>query len=147
MIPAEEANVKLRRVTFRFISDPAAQVAHLLDPRANAEFYLTQIVSHHSRRAVEAFLERANARGLAIPGLFGIFYYRSANPKTLQSLSGFLPVPVGQLTNEFASGATPEQVCARTIRELSQAGVRHFYISNLPVGRAAATLHRVLALI
>jgi 5,10-methylenetetrahydrofolate reductase len=127
-------------------ADPAAQIEHLLDAHATAEFYLTQIVSHHSRGAVEAFLEQANARGLAIPGLFGVFYYRSANPKTLQSLSGFLPVPVEQLTREFTAGATPEQVCARTIRELSQAGVRHFYISNLPIGRAAATLHRVLTL-
>jgi 5,10-methylenetetrahydrofolate reductase len=128
-------------------ANPADQVNHLLDEHATAEFYLTQIVSHHNRAAVEAFLGQAAARGVAIPGLFGIFYYRSANPTTLHGLSAFLPVPVEQLTNEFAAGATPEQVCARTIRGLSEAGVRHFYISNLPVGRAAATLHRVLALV
>jgi 5,10-methylenetetrahydrofolate reductase len=127
-------------------ANPVAQVDHLLDSHATAEFYLTQIVSHHSRGAVASFLEQANARGLALPGLFGVFYYRSANPQTLHALSGFLPVPVAELTTEFAAGATPEQVCARTIRELSEAGVRHFYISNLPIGRAAATLHRVLSL-
>src|ERR1044072_2306791 len=32
-------------------SHAAAQVQHLLDDRATAEFYLTQIVSHHSRPA------------------------------------------------------------------------------------------------
>jgi 5,10-methylenetetrahydrofolate reductase len=127
-------------------ADPAAQVRHLLDEHANAEFFLTQIVSHHSRAAVEAFLEESAGRGLNIPGLFGVFYYRSANPNTLKILSGFLPVPAGQLAKEFAEGATPDEVCARSIRALSQAGVRHFYISNLPVGRAAATIQRVLAM-
>jgi 5,10-methylenetetrahydrofolate reductase len=126
-------------------ANPAAQVGHLLDDHANAEFFLTQIVSHHSRPAVEAFLEESAGRGLNMPGLFGIFYYRSANPKTLKILSEFLPVPAGPLAREFGEGATPDEVCARSIRALSQAGVRHFYISNLPVGRAAATLHRVLA--
>ncbi len=123
----------------------AAQVGHLLDEHANAEFYLTQIVSHHTASAVQGFLEEAAARGLTMPGLFGVFYYRSANPKTLKLLGEFLPVPAEELTREFAGGATPDEVCARSIRELSAAGVRHFYISNLPVGRAAATLQRVLA--
>jgi 5,10-methylenetetrahydrofolate reductase len=126
-------------------ANPAAQVDHLLDDHANAEFFLTQIVSHHSRAAVEAFLEEAHARGLEIPGLFGVFYYRSANPRTLDLLSEFLPVPAGSLAREFGEGATPDQICARSIRALTEAGVRHFYISNLPVGRAAATLQRVLA--
>jgi len=41
---------------------------------------------------------------------------------------------------EIAAGASPEEVCARSIRELSASGVRHFYVSNLPVGRAATTI-------
>lgn len=125
-------------------SDADAQVAHLLDEHANAEFFLTQIVSHHSRVSVERFLEAARRRGLSQPGLFGVFYYRSANPKTLAALSGFLPVPVEGLTREFAQGATAEEVCARSIRALADAGVRHFYISNLPLGRAATTLQRII---
>lgn len=125
-------------------SDADAQVAHLLDEHANAEFFLTQIVSHHSRVSVERFLEAARRRGLSQPGLFGVFYYRSANPKTLAALSGFLPVPVDGLTREFAQGATAEEVCARSIRALADAGVRHFYISNLPLGRAATTLQRII---
>jgi len=125
-------------------ADAAGQVGHLLDEHANAEFYLTQIVSHHSRTRVERFLEEAERRQLALPGLFGVFYYRSANSKTLAALRGFLPVPADELTEEFAAGATPEEVCARSIRALTDAGARHFYISNLPIGRAAATLRRIL---
>lgn len=126
--------------------DCAAQVGHLLDEHANAEFYLTQIVSHHSRAAVERFLAEGARRGLAKPGLFGLFYYRSANPRTLSALRSFLPVPVDELKAEFAAGASPEEVCARSVRALAAAGAKHFYISNLPLGRAAATLRRILEL-
>jgi 5,10-methylenetetrahydrofolate reductase len=127
-------------------SDPASQVGHLLDERAYAEFYLTQIVSHHSVGRVEAFLEEGQKRGLALPGMFGVFYYRSANPKTLGALRSFLPVPSEELTREFAEGVSPDEVCARSLRALARAGVRHIYVSNLPIGRAAATLRRVIAL-
>jgi 5,10-methylenetetrahydrofolate reductase len=122
----------------------AAQVGHLLEEHANADFYLTQVVSHHSRDKVERFLEEGERRRLSLDGLFGIFYYRSANPKTLEALQGFLPVPAEALTREFEAGATAEDICARSIRALTAAGVRHFYISNLPLGRAAQTLHRIL---
>jgi 5,10-methylenetetrahydrofolate reductase len=128
-------------------ADAASQVGHLLDEHATAEFYLTQIVSHHSRARVERFLEEAERRQLALPGLFGVFYYRSANPKTLAALRGFLPVPAEELTGEFGAGATPDEDCARSIRALTDAGARHFYISNLPIGRAAPTLHKVLEMV
>ena len=62
-----------------------------------------------------------------------MFYYRSANPATLEMLSRFLPVPIDELRAEFAAGATPVDVCARSIRELRGLGVRHFYVSNLPL--------------
>ena len=127
-------------------ADAATQVRFLMSDRVTAEFYLTQIVSHHSRPQVERFLEEADRQDVALPGLFGVFYYRSANARTLQTLKDFLPVPVDELTREFGSGASAEEVCARSIRELRAAGVRHFYISNLPLGRAAATLDRVMAL-
>jgi 5,10-methylenetetrahydrofolate reductase len=127
--------------------NPATQVQHLMDDRVTAEFYLTQIVSHYSRPAVEAFLAEAARRGLPLPGMFGVFYYRSAKAATLKTLSQFLPVPVDELQAEFAAGATPEAVCARSIRELTASGVRHFYVSNLPIGRAAATLQRILSLV
>jgi len=126
-------------------ADVERQVGHLLDGRTTAEFYLTQIVSHHSRDRVGRFIAEAERRGLAIPGVFGVFYYRSANARTLQALKSFLPVPADELTAEFAAGATADDICARTIRELREAGARHFYISNLPLQRAARTLRSILS--
>jgi len=117
------------------------QVDFLLDPNFTAEFFLTQVVSHHDLPAVSQFIDAARRRGVEAPGVFGVFYYRSANAKTLNLLRSFLPVPVDGLTREFAEGATAEDVCARTLRGLIDAGARHFYISNLPVLRA----HHVLA--
>ena len=64
-------------------ADAARQVDFLLDENANADFYLTQIVSHHDAEAVERFVREAEHRQLTLPGVFGVFYYRSANPKTL----------------------------------------------------------------
>ena len=125
-------------------ADPALQVRYLLDEDVHAEFFLTQIVSRHDAPKVEAFVAEAARRGLRLPGVFGVFYYRSANPRTLERLREFLPVPVDALVQEFASGATPEAVCGRTIRALMDAGARHFYISNLPGGSAVATFSRIL---
>ena len=45
-----------------------SQVGHLLDEHATAEFYLTQIVSHHSRDRVREFVAEADRRGLTMPG-------------------------------------------------------------------------------
>src|SRR5215217_4706921 len=43
-------------------ANAATQVAHLLDSHITAEYYLTQIVSHHSRPEVERFLAEASRR-------------------------------------------------------------------------------------
>lgn len=122
----------------------STQVDYLLDEHFNAEFYLTQVVSHLDLKPVERFMAEARTRGVTIPGMFGVFYYRSANPKTLEVLRDFLPVPAEPLAAEFAAGATPVDVCARTLRALMDIGARHFYISNLPLGRATATLHAIM---
>jgi len=124
--------------------DPARQVEYLADRDFNAEFYLTQIVSHHDVAPVARFIEAAAQRGVTQPGIFGVFYYRSANPRTLKALKAFLPVPIDGLTREFAEGATPEDVCARSIRALHDVGVRHFYISNLPIARAQHVLADIM---
>jgi 5,10-methylenetetrahydrofolate reductase len=121
-------------------ADPERQIDYLVAPQFTAEFYLTQIVSHHTIAPVARFVELSQKRGVALPGVFGVFYYRSANPRTLELLKAFLPVPVEGLTREFAAGASPEDVCARTIRALLDAGARHFYVSNLPIGRAQQVL-------
>jgi len=126
-------------------ADAERQVDFLLAPNFNAEFYLTQVVSHHDLPAVARFIESANRRGVTLPGVFGVFFYRSANPRTLDVLRGFLPVPVEGLTREFAAGATAEEVCARTLRGLVDAGARHFYISNLPAARAQSVLASIVA--
>ncbi len=124
-------------------ADPVRQV-EFLQSNFYADFFLTQIVSHHQADRVVAFLEAFRSAGLSMPGVFGVFYYRSANPKTLQMLSEFLPVPVDALGQEFAAGATPIDVCARTIRFLIDAGAKHFYVSNLPAKKTAQTLHAIL---
>jgi len=50
------------------------------------------------------------------------------------------------LTAEFSGGATPAQVCARTLRTLLDVGAKHFYISNLPLAGAGRTLAKILEL-
>lgn len=124
--------------------DPAAQVGYLLAQHATADFYLTQIVSHHDPTPVARFLDEGRRRELTTPGLFGVFYYRSANPRTLATLSRFLDVPAEALTREFEAGATADEVCASTIRALRDLGASHFYLSNLPIGRAAQALSAVM---
>jgi 5,10-methylenetetrahydrofolate reductase len=121
------------------------QVEYLSSPDFHAEFYLTQVVSHHDTAKVQRFLQVAQARKLALPGVFGVFFYRSANPRTLDALKAFLPVPAEALMREFSDGASAEEICARTIRALLDAGVRRFYISNLPVGRATTAIASILA--
>ena len=125
-------------------ADPERQVDYLGAENFHAEFFLTQVVSHHHAGQVARFVAAAERRGLQLPGIFGVFYYRSANARTLDALNSFLPVPVEGLTREFAGGATPEDVCARTIRTLMDVGARHFYISNLPVARARQVLASIL---
>ena len=78
---------------------------------------------------------------MTLPGIFGVFYYRSANPKTLETLKQFLPVPAEGLMQEFAAGERRSRVCARTIRAPARRRrAATIYVSNLPVGRARQTL-------
>jgi len=125
--------------------NPTQQVDFLLDEQFSAEFFLTQIVSHLDLDPLKRFLDEAHRRSVTLPGMFGVFYYRSASPKTLAVLSSFMPVPVQALGVEFASGASPEDVCARTIRAVRSLGVRHIYVSNLPMDDAATTLAAIRA--
>jgi hypothetical protein len=117
-------------------ADAESQVRYLVDPEFTAEYYLTQI----DAAPVGRFLEATTKHGVTLPGVFGVFYYRSANPRTLQTLSRFLPVPVEALAAEFERGATPLEVCARTMQAMMRLGVRNFYVSNLPLVGAASML-------
>jgi hypothetical protein len=123
------------------------QVSYLLDQRFEAEFYLTQIVSHHSIGAVERFLTEAERRGVPYPGVFGVFLYRSASPATLAKLADFFPVPAAELTREFASGMTPEEICAKSVRVLREAGAEKVYLSNLGVHQVEARYRRIIDLL
>jgi 5,10-methylenetetrahydrofolate reductase len=125
--------------------DATEQADYLAADCFTAEFYLTQIVSHLNVSPVERFLNEMRRRGLdGVPGIFGVFYYRSANPQTLATLGRFLPIPADGLMAEFSGGATPVDICARTLRAMMDLGARHFYISNLPLGRASSTLNAIL---
>jgi 5,10-methylenetetrahydrofolate reductase len=127
--------------------DAAEQVGFLLAKDAFADFFLTQIVSHHDLRPVEAFLSEALVQGLEAPGVFGVFYYRSANPKTLARLAKFMRVPAAEITAEFESGLSADEICASTIRELFGRGVRHVYLSNLDPDDAPERLKAIRALL
>jgi 5,10-methylenetetrahydrofolate reductase len=123
------------------------QVDFLLDERFEADFYLTQIVSHHSIGAVERFLTEARRRGVSYPGVFGVFLYRSANPATLAKLGDFFPVPAADLTREFAAGMTSDEICAKSVRMLREVGADKVYLSNLGFHQVEARYRRIVELL
>lgn len=125
----------------------AEQVGLLLDEGHGADYFLTQVISHHDMEPVDRFLEEAGRRGVTTPGLFGVFFYRSANPSTLRRLAHFLPVPAEGLRREFESGLTAEEICARTVRALAQRGINKVYVSNLAAEDAVSRLRAVEALV
>lgn len=120
--------------------DPAGQVGLIRSPAFCADFFLTQIVSHHDLDAVQRFLA---ALGPGATALFGVFHWRSANPKTLKALARFLPVPAEGLTREFGAGVPPDEIAARSIRALRGLGVRHVYLSNLSPDDAPERLEAI----
>ncbi len=126
---------------------PSEQVDFLMDPRFEGDFYLTQIVSHHSIRSVEAFLDEARRRGVPYPGVFGVFLYRSANPATLGKLGDFFPVPAAELAREFEAGMSPEEICAKTVRMLREVGADKVYLSNLGFQQVDARYRRIVDLL
>jgi hypothetical protein len=113
-------------------AEPDRQAEYLAASNFNAEFYLTQVVSHHDADRVARFVAATERKGVTLPALFGVFFYRSANPKTLAALESFLPVPTDALAREFAAGATAEDVCAE-------------HDPHADGGRRAAFLHQQLA--
>ena len=125
--------------------DVQKQVEYLGSDHFSADFYLTQVVSHHSADRVEAFLEECDRRGVSHPGIFGVFYYWSAHPGTLGRLGEFFPVPADELTREFDAGASPEEVLGKTLDALRAAGAEKVYISNLGHRRVQDRLAKVIA--
>src|SRR6185295_2448179 len=119
------------------------QVEFMLHPEYSADFYLAQIVSHYQTRAIDEFINEVERAGVKIPGIFGVFYYRTANPKTFAMLSRFLPIPVEELTRDFDANIHPEEICARSVHALLQRGVNNIYVSNLPMPTATQTFSRI----
>jgi 5,10-methylenetetrahydrofolate reductase len=123
------------------------QLNYLMDERFEADFFLTQIVSHHSVREVERFVTESLRRGVPYPGVFGVFLYRSANLATLKRLSEFFPVPAAELTREFDAGMTPEEICAKTVRTLREVGADKVYLSNLGFQQVEARYRKIMELL
>lgn len=123
--------------------EPERQAQFAAAPEFVADFVLTQVVSHHSLDRVERFRRELARLDVELPVVWGVFFYRSANSRTLERLGRFFPVPAAEIAHEFREGARPEEICARSIRALRDAGVDKVYVSNL--GRdAAGDLARVL---
>jgi len=124
--------------------DPEQQVRFLLEGQETADYFLTQVVSHHRIEEVDRFLDVLDREKLSIPGMVGIFHYRSANPTTLKRLQAFLPVPEAELTREFGvEGASAHEVTSRTLRALHERGLFHTYVSNLQPRTAARDLRLI----
>jgi hypothetical protein len=126
------------------LKDPEEQLGFVGAPDAHADFALGQVVSHHALREVERFLEARERTAPHLPVVFGVFFYRSANPATLATLGGFFPVPAGEIVRDFESGLDAEEICARSIRALRAAGADKVYVSNLGNRGAAPRLRRIL---
>ncbi len=60
-------------------------------------------------------------------------------------LRQFIPVPIDALVAEFASGLLAIDICARSICRLMALGIRHFYVSNLPLLGAVPTMSAILS--
>lgn len=124
--------------------EPERQAQFVGAPEFAADFVLTQVVSHHSLDRVERFRRELARLDVELPVVWGVFLYRSANPRTLERLGRFFPVPAAEIVREFREGARPEDICARSIRALREAGVDKVYVSNLGSRDAAGDLTRVL---
>src|SRR5262249_54803258 len=107
------------------------------------DFYMAQIVSHYQPRAIDEFVNETHRLGVKIPGIYGVFYYRTPNPRTFSMLSKFLPVPLGVFKEDFARKVPPEEIFARSVDPLVQRGVKNVYVSNLPMSTAGQTFTRV----
>jgi len=121
------------------------QVEFLLYPEYSADFYMAQIVSHYQSQSIDEFLNETVRLGVKIPGIFGVFYYRSPNSNTLALLSKFFPVPIEELKKDFEANQSPDEICALSVHALFRRGLKNVYISNLPTATGAERLSRMEA--
>jgi len=127
--------------------DIERQVGFLAAADAHADFALTQIVSDHALERVERLLEHMGRALPGVPLVFGVFHYRSANPRTLETLGRFFPVPAEQVRLDFEAGGTAEELTAHAIRRLRGVGADKIYLSNLGNRGTATRLKRILEMV
>ena len=123
--------------------DPVGQARFVAARDFSADYVLTQIVSHHSLGRVERFVSELRRLGVATPVVFGVFLYRSPNPRTLSYLGRYFPVPVRQVAADFEAGMSAHEICVESIRRLRDVGAEKVYLSNLPTDKVNATLQNV----
>ena len=127
---------------------PAQEQADFLtDAEFGGDFYLTQIVSHHDAEGLAALVTELKRRGSPLKGVAGVFLYRSPNRATLERLGRYFPVPVDRIVEDFESGLSAEEICARSIRAVLDAGASGVYLSNLGLLGAKRRLDRILRLL
>jgi len=126
-------------------ADADTQAEYVASPDFEADYLLSQVVSHHDIAAVERWLRASEAADLRLPTAFGVFFYRNGRLDTLRRLSSFFPVPVDAVAAAFERGITAEEHCARSIVALRRLGARHAYVCNLGARDAAHRYERILA--
>lgn len=125
--------------------DPGVQAGYVVETDFAADYYLTQVVSHHDREAIDAWLEAADRRGIELPAAWGVFYYRNGRRDSLRRLAEHFDVPVEGIARDFEGGASAEEVCARSIVALRRAGAENVYVCNLGARAASRRLDWILA--
>ena len=81
---------------------------------------------------------RRARRHLTLPGVFGVFYYRSANPRTLDALRAFLPVPT-RGANEGIRRRRDRRRCLRAYHSRSDRRRREAFLYQQPADRTRTT--------
>jgi hypothetical protein len=125
--------------------DAQQQASYIVGADFAADYVLTQVVSHHDERSVEAWQEEQVRRGIELPSAWGVFYYRNGDRSALEGLAKHFRVPVEGIGRDFEEGASPEVVCARSIVALRRAGVTNVYVCNLGARRPGVRLDAIRA--
>ncbi len=110
----------------------------------HADLSLTQIVTDASLGSLEALATRIERDGLDLPLVAGVFHFHNADPRRLEMLGRFFPVPAERITREYESGVAPETFTARAIRAARDAGASAVYVSNVGLTGGPRRLRSIL---
>ncbi len=123
--------------------DPVQQAGFLAMEGACVDFALLQVASASDAPKLRALREALDASVPALPVLAGVFHYRSANPRTLDRLEAFLPVPRHAIEAHFGAGGDAVTFSAEAVAAAWHAGFPGVYMSNLPVADAPRLLSAI----